>query len=645
MLQNIHDRAQGIFAWIIVSLIAVPFALWGINEYFDPVQKIVVADVNGKEILDREFRYGVQQQRNQIRAMLKQDIDLSFMEKEIKERTLARMIEEEVLVQTSFNTGLRIGDALLARRINEFPAFQDNGVFSQPSYQKFLDSQGMTPPDFEMQIRRGLLTDQFREGVLRSTLLTKHDQQTRTRLEEQRRAVSYLLIATSQFKDAITSTDAEIEGYYNNHKKDYMTPEKVSVEYVELIGKDLVGNEKIDEETVKKSYQDHLASFTTPAEWHVRHILVAVDQSSPADKITAAKTKAQDLLAKIKAGQPFEEIAKQSSDDPNSAKKGGDLGWFGPGLMVKPFEEAVKTMTAGELRSEPLQSQFGFHIIELLEAKPEKIRPFEEVRDQLQQDMIKEKAEAAFYEQQEQFSNLAFENSNSLEPIEKVFNMKRKTTELFDRNTVGKDLLANRKVVEAAFSDPVLKEGFNSEVLDLGDQHIIVLRLKDHEEAVPKPLTEVKDKIVATLTAQKTKEKAQALGKTLLDEIKQKGDPQAAVTPYKLTWQPAKWIGRKDTSIPFNIVREAFKMGQPAEKNALYQGVELPNGDYAIVAVLAVKEGVESSPPAPKDSKAPDPKQQEQMYQQRALGETEFQQFVQQLKSEAEIKTYPQNIF
>jgi peptidyl-prolyl cis-trans isomerase D len=648
MIQNIHDKAQGLFAWIIVLLIAIPFALWGVHEYFNPVPKIVVAEVNGKELLDNEFRYNVQQQRNQLRAMFKQDVDLSFMEKQIKERTLNRMIDEEVLVQTALTAGLRIGDVLLASRIKQYPAFLQNGVFSPDAYQRFLRTQGMKHTDFEMQIRRALLTDQLREGVLRSTLLTSHDLQTRTRLEEQQRAVSFLIVPTTRFKDAVTNTDAEIEAYYNEHKNtaDYMIPEKVSVEYVELLGKDLVGNQTVDEDTLKKAYEDRLASFTTPVEWHARHILVAVDLNAPADKVEAAKKKAQDLLAKIKAGGAFEELAKQSSDDP-SAKQGGDLKWFGPGAMVKPFEDALKNLKKDEV-SEPVKSQFGFHLIKLLDTKPEKVRSFAEVREQLQQETLKEQAEKAFSEQADQFANLAYEHSNSLEVLATTLKLKVKTTELFDHQTAGsKDsILATRQVIDAAFSDTVSKERLNSQVIEIGEQHEIVLRIKDHQEAVAKPLTEVKDKVVTALSQAKTKEKAHALGKTLLDQIKQQGDPEATAKSANLTWEPAKWISRQETTIKqLAIVQEAFKMGVPADKKAVYQGIGLPNGDYAVIAVLAVKDGEEKpATTAAKDNKTPDPKQQERLQQQRALGESEFQELVEQLKSEAKIKTYPENL-
>jgi len=483
--------------------------------------------------------------------------------------------------------------------------------------------------------------------------LTTHDRQTRARLENQQRAVSYLMIPTTRFKDTLKVSDADIESYHKNHQTDYLTTEKVSIEYIELVGKNLVADKSIDEETLKTAYEERRSAFTTPAQWHARHLLVAVDQNAPADKVAAANQKAQDLLTKIKAGQSFEEIATQSSDDKVSATQGGDLGTFGPGTMVKPFEEALKTMKVGEVTQTPVKSKFGFHLIKLIEATPEKTLSFEEVKDQLRQDVQKEQAESVFYGQQEQFANLAFEQPNSLAPLVKQLSLQIQTTELFDRQTIGKEgsILANHKVIEAAFSDAVLKEKLNSEVIEITEQHLLVLRLKEHQESVPKPLAEVKTEMVAAITQARAKEQAKSLGQTLLDELKPKNEAATIAKAHNLTWTTAQWIGRQDTSLKLpTLVKATFEMGNPSSTDkAIYQGIELPNGDYALLAMLAVKDGEEKKENATTVAKqagtppTPDPQAQAQMLQQRGLGESEFQQLVQQLKTGATIKIYSEN--
>ena len=656
MLQRIRDGARGWLAWVIVGIISIPFAFWGINEYFNPSPKRVIAEVNGVELLEIDFRRQVSQQKQSLRTRFQNpNIDLSFLDEQIKQSTLKRMIEEELLVQSANDAGMRIGDVLLANRIHSFSAFQEDGTFSQALYEQALGYQGLTPPRFELDIRRALITDQIREGVLRSALVTDYDQQQRTRLEEQERSISYLIIPASRFNNSVTITDADIETYYKEHAKQYMTPEKVSIEYVQLSQKDLISisSEPVSEETLKERYQERKASFIIPAQWKARHILIEVDSEATADEVEKAEQKAQELLAKIHAGDAFKELAKQFSDDFGSKRMGGDLGWFGPGRMVKPFEEALKPLKVGEV-SEPVKSQFGLHLIKLEDTKPEMIRPFAQVREQLEKDIQNERAESEFEDQVEQMANLAFEHSDSLEVLTEQLNLESKTTELFDQNGNQQDsILSHRKVIEAAFSDELLTERANSEVIEIGEQQVVVLRVKDHVPAIALPIADVKDGIKSSLTQEKTRAEAKTLGETLLEQIKQNGDPGAVVKEHELEWSSAHWVKRKDTTPKSVIVREAFKIGHPAENKGLYQGLELDNGDYALLAVLAIKDGVVTpetpSTTSPKDSESkdnatPEPRQQAKLQQQQALGESEFNQLVSGLKTSADIEDYSKKL-
>lgn len=649
MLQNIRDNAQGWIAWVIVILICIPFALWGIHEYLRPAPKRVIAEVNGVELSERDFQQNVSQRQQQLRAMLQnQNIDLSFMEEQIKQNTLEQMIEEEVLVQSAVDAGMRIGDALLAKRIHEFPAFQEEGQFSQALYERVLSNQGMSPTGFEMEFRRAMLTDQIREGVLRSTILTAHDQQQRTRLEKQQRFITYLIIPANRFNDSANFTEVDIETYYKEHTKQYMIPEKVSIEYVELSQNDLMNKQNIDEEQLKQRYQERKASFVTPVQWQARHILIKVGQEATASEVEAAEKQAQDLLAKIDAGAAFEELAQTFSDDAGSKNQGGDLGWFGPGAMVKPFEEAVKTMKVGEVSKQPVRSQFGFHIIQLVDIKPEVSRTFDEVREQLEQDLKKELAESEFYGQVEQFANLAFEHPDGLGVLAQTLNLEIKTTDWFDRSGGNPEdlILSHRKVIDTAFSDTVLTDGYNSDVIEIGEQHVVVLRLKAHEPAEAKPIDSVKEEIISALKREQTRTEAENLSKTLLEQLKPGGDPDTMVKAYDLNWSPAQWVERHDSTLKQPaIVREAFKMGHPIEKKAIYQSVELSNGDYALVAVLAVRDGVTTPEMSPmtmtqQDAQGPKSPQQQKQKEQQALGETEFKQLMSEMKTTATIKNY-----
>jgi peptidyl-prolyl cis-trans isomerase D len=648
MLQNIRDSARGWLAWVIVIVICIPFALWGLGEYMHPAPKRVIAEVNGVELSERDFQQEVSQQQNRLRAMFQnQGIDFSFSDEQmqqLRKNTLDYMIEEELLVQSVRDANMRISDALLASRIHSFQAFHENGQFSQTRYEQTLRYQGMTPTEFEWKIRRALLTDQIREGVLRSALVTDYEQEQRTRLEDQERLISYLIIPTSRFNDSVTITEADIEKDYKEHAKEYMTPEKVSIEYVELSEKNLKFTEQeVDESTLEKRYQERKASFTTPGQWKARHILIKVDKQASEADIEAVKQKAQDVLAKIRAGESFEDLAKTVSDDPGSKRNGGDLGWFGSGTMVKPFEEAVKALKIGQV-SELVKTQYGFHIIQLDDATPEVTKTYAQMRDKLKEEYQKERAESEFYGQVDQFANLAFEHPDSLELLTQTLKLESKTTELFARqgNTQKEDILSHSKVIEAAFSDEVLKEGLNSEVITLGDQHVVVLRVKEHQPAQAKPIAEVRDEIMTALKKERTQAQTKALGENLLDQIKQNNDPEI-VKEHDFSWSSAQWAKRNDPRPEREIVGEAFKMGHPAEKTALYQGLQLAQGNYALIALLEVKDGVVTPPSSSSDSKennTPDLRDQAKKWQERAVGESEFNYLISGLKTTAEIKNY-----
>lgn len=631
MLQNIREGIQGWLAWVIVIIICIPFALWGIQEYVSPTPKSLVAEVNGVELSERDFQNLVRQRKQQLAAMFKdQNIDLSFMDAQIKKNVLEQMIEEQVLLQSAQNAGMRIGDNLLVRKIHSIPAFQENDVFSQARYEQLLSANRMSKQKFEIDMRNATLLEQLRLGVTNSAFVTDYDKQQRAAVEKQERLLSYVIIPANRFKAEVEISDADIDAYYKKNAARYMTDEKVSVEYVEFSQKDLA-DIKIKEESIKEYYEANKDKFKTPIEWKARHILIEAGSDATDEEVKEAEKQAQDLLVKINAGESFEDLAKKFSDDFGSKKTGGDLGWFGSKTMVKPFEDAVKVLKVGEVSSVPVKTQFGFHVIKLEDIKPEVVRPFDDVREDLLADLKKERAESAFHGQGEQFANLAFENPNSLEVLTKTLNLKSKTTELFS-NTGSQDkksIASNPKVVKAAFSDAVLKDGYNSDVIQIGEQHIVVLRLKDHEPAKAKTLNEVKDEIVAALTKERIEKKAESLGKKLLTEIKDKVD---ILKDYDdLNWSAAMWVGRDGTTVPKAIVSEAFKLGKVSKDKAIYEGIKLDSEDYALIALLGVKDGKE-------DSEADVKKLEE------ALGENEFKQFVSSLKAKAEIKDPSQQL-
>lgn len=623
MLQSIRDNAQGWLAWVIVGLISIPFALWGVHEYLNPSGDPVMAEINGEELTTREFQEAFQEQIRRLRAQFRgQDFNLAAFEGMLKQQTLDSLITERVLLQTAMDAGMRISNPVLQTHIHELPYFQEEGQFSLARYQQLLTGQNMSPAAFEADIRRGLVLGQLEQGVRSSSFSTASEQQQRVQIENQQRLISYLHIPNQRFAETTEITDEAVQQHFDENQSRYMEPEKVSIEYVELKQDNLSAKQAVDEALLRQRYKEQQKSFTTPQEWQAAHILIEADDSNQ----DVARQQAEEILAKVRAGEDFAALAKEFSADTGSAQEGGYLGWFGPGTMVAPFEAALQELKPGET-SDLVQTRYGFHIIQLQDAKPETVKSFEDVREQLAQAYREEEAETQFYGQMESFANLAFENPNSLDVLADTMGLEKQDTVLFSRQESGIGILANPKVRDAAFSTAVLKEGQNSEVLELDSGHILVLRLKEHEMAKPKPLEEVKDAIRTELTEQKLAQAAEELGKTLLDGIKEGKDPLTLASEHDLEWATPVWLKRRAPEFKYPaILRSAFRMGHPAADNSLYQGQSLEGGDYALIALLAAKPGVDDNP------------EQVRNTARQAWSETEYQLLLDNLKARAQIK-------
>ncbi len=626
LLQGIRDQAKGWIAWVIVILISIPFALWGIQEYIGGGSTVVVAKVNGQEIDKYAFDFQVSNQIQRLRSY-GADFDFSSLEGQIKQSTLERMINEEILFQIALDHQLRISNAFLQAHIHNMPAFQADGQFSKALYEQLIRTQYPSLVEFENIIRRDLLLGQLQDGISESAILTPLEQKNYQQLDKQQRLVSYVLIKASAFKDAINISEEDIQAHYEAHQKQYFTPEKVSVAYVLLDKSQLAQNTDISEDLLQRRYEQQKSQYTRDAEWRASHILM----SNASDD---ARQQAEEVLKRAKAGEDFAALAEEFSEDKGSAARGGDLDFFSSGRMVAPFEEAVKTMQVGEI-SELVESRFGFHIIKLTDIKPEQVKPFEEVREILLQQVQQEEAQMQFEALVDEFANLAFEQPDTLQPIIASLGLEQQTSALFTRDGEAEGLLANADVLEAAFSVAVLQDRKNSQVLTLEDGRLMVLRVEQHETAAAQSLDAVKDEITETLRIEKSQAQAAELGEQLLTAVREQGDWQSLLEAQTLSWEKPAWITRNGTEIAETQLRDtAFKMGKPAEQHALYSAIRLNSGDYAVLALLDIKTPeveVQENPQAV-------------VAQQRGFGHTEFQSFLSSLKERAEIKTYPNRL-
>ncbi len=580
MLQTIRDRAQGIFAWIILILIIVPFALWGIQNYFDTGKEKPIAVVGDREFFERDLLRLYEQQYARFSDR--------YDEAELKRQALERLVDDEVLFQTAREKRLTVSDAQVARFIRTLPFFQTDGKFDEEKYQRLLAAQGLTTAGFVSQVRRALLLEQLRRSVTDSAFATEPEAERFYRLQNQQRKVSYVILPLPD--QTVEVGDAEIRSYYEQHRDRFLTPEQVTIEYLTLSVDDIARTIQPSEADLKRYYEEQRQAFAVPEKRRIRHILIAVPENADEKTRQQALAKAREIRQRLLAGEDFAKLAREYSDDPGSKAKGGDLGFVRRGVLEKHFEKVAFSLPEDEI-SEPVETPFGYHIIQVTEIRPAEIKPFEAVKRQILEAVRRQEAENRFYQLGEQLAQLAYENPQSLEPAATALGLQIQTTGPFSREK-GEGIAADPKIRAAAFNSEVL-EGNNSEPVELEDGRVVVLRVKEHYPAKQRPLEEVRDRIAAELRRQKAGRRLAQQADAWLAELKQgtrlediAARAKAQVETVRLRRDPAP-----ENPDVAELVEPVFQAPKPKQDAPVFLKVPLHDGRRALVAVTEIQEG------------------------------------------------------
>ncbi|RMH47395.1 MAG: hypothetical protein D6694_02060 [Gammaproteobacteria bacterium] len=415
-------------------------------------------------------------------------------------------------------------------------------------------------------------------------------------LDKQKRAGHWLVLESALLEPKYDfSSDAgkkALKEYYEAHKESFRVPEQVQVQYVELTADRLANSIQVTEDELKSYYEQHKEEFGTPEQRRASHILIAVDQNAAKEDKERKRKKAEDILKQLKEGADFAELAKKFSEDPGSAEKGGDLGYFGRGMMVPEFDKAVFSLKeVGEL-SNLVETPFGFHIIKLTGIKPADVKPFNEVRDDVLARVRKERVDLLYAEKKNEMAEKAFEIVDALDEVAQVVGAEVKTSPWFSRDK-GEGIFANPKVREAAFSDAVLVDGYNSDVIEVGPNHAIVLRLAKHQDAYVKAFDDVKEEVEKRLRREKALDEVESLGRKLMAEL-QKQDLNSAlkVLPeiLKAKWNDFSGLTRHDGEVRPEIRDLAFETPRPKKEVPSANGRRLTDG-YAVLVLTKVEPG------------------------------------------------------
>jgi peptidyl-prolyl cis-trans isomerase D len=583
MLQTIRDKINGIIAILFLGAIAVVFVFWGID--FQSGVATYAAKVDGESISVETVTRAWQQRQSQLQQMLRNELP-EEMKKSQQKALLDQFVRQTLLTQRAREFGYHIDDATLAKRIMEFPQFQVDGKFSKDRYTAMMRASGLNEARFEADLQADLLVDQLQSAVTASAFVVPYELERRYSIERQQREVDYALIPASEFAPGITVTAEQIEQSYKENQSRYLLPETVDLQYVELSRDRAQGSVEVTDEALKDYYEEVKERFQSPERRRGRHILItAADGVDDA----AAQKKAEELTAKAKGGANFEQLAKDNSKDPGSAAQGGDLGWAERGMFVGPFEEALFSMTPGEIRG-PVKTEFGYHVLKLEEVEAGHAKTFDEARAELEAEYRSDRSQTLFYDDSQKLADTAFSTLTELDSVAKTMNLPVKTVKGFTREGGG-ELGAEPEVIEAAFSEDVLERRQNSPLVTIGEDRVLVLRVTDHKAAEPRPLEQVRAQIEQELRTKAARDAAAQKGADAVARL-QKGEAWSEVSSaLRLTPVGKRFVTRQDSIAPQAVLRAAFQAPSKdlSQEKPYFAGVTTDDGNYAVFAVSGVR--------------------------------------------------------
>ena len=573
MLQAIRDGSKGIVAKIIVGLIILTFALFGIES-------IVAlgggadapAEVNGEEIGDRQVAQMMDLQKRRLKSQFGENFDPSMIsDTMLRKAAVESLINESLLKQAATEGGVYFSDIEIDKLIVQSPEFQVAGVFDRDQYDLVLRSAGYTRSTHRQLLRSNLITQQAQSAWQLTSFATSDEEKRSAQLESQTRDFSFIQYDLAKTKETVEVSVEEKQKYFAENSNQFMTQESVVVDYIELHKSDLMVDVEVNDDELQGRYESIKAESLAKREYRAAHILLLENND-------ASQTTLSEVQAKLAAGEAFESLAGTYSQDDSSKMSGGDLGFAGSDVYEPEFADALTSLAKGEV-SQVVQTRDGLHLIKLVDTRQPEVADFTDLKDSLSQDIKSEKAQSLYIERLEALNDEAFSANALVEPA-KTLGLVVKSSQEFTR-AGGQGIANNNKVVQAAFSEGVLYDDANSEVIELSDSHAVVLHLKVFKESVVKEFTAVEGQVEALL---RNKKGAEALALKVESDFSKAKSGELADS-----WTVLKAKSRNDESVDTAILSSVFAMGQK-DDTASYNQIDLGSGDKAILRLDKVNQ-------------------------------------------------------
>lgn len=582
MLESIRERSQGGLAAGILGVVILSFVFAGVGSYFNTEVDQTAAKVNGEEINLSTLEQAYQSERSRRQAQFGQAFtELASNDDylaQMRESVLNRLVGDILLNQQVEKLGMRVSDEQVRDAIREAPQFQIGGQFNNDSYLAYLRQSGFNPNTFKDFVRKEMTRQQLTNALLSSSFALDSETQQILALQQQTRDTRFLTINAKPFTEEVSIDEKELTAYYESNLSNYDTEEQISVAYVELKSSDLLDTIEVSDAQIEEYYQNNMNNYQTDEERRASHILFEFGDD---------ESQASEILGRVQAGEDFSELAKQYSADTVSAEQGGDLDWFGKGVMDPAFETAVFALENVGDTTDVVRSEFGLHIIKLTDIKPQEVVSLADAREDVISTLKQNGASEAFYNLQEQMANTAFELPDELDEVALIAETQVETTTLFSRNSAPAPL-DSAIVLNQIFDETLIEERVNSDAIEIGDEHILFARVEQYEPERTKALEEVREEITETLSETKAQELAKAWAQTLVNSIANGESVDTLLEERELVWESKEAVGRFAYDMPAEVRTELFKLSKGGGNTLSV--IDLNDGNVALVELLKVNQ-------------------------------------------------------
>jgi len=533
MLITIREKASGVIGWTVAGVIILVFAVWGIGSYFEGVSEIIVATADKIEINQQTYQQAMSDRRRRLVQMMGRNVDAElFSSTAFKRQVVEELIDTTLQNETLHASGFRISDAQLAALIQNTAVFHTDGQFDRDRYELLVQNAGMTIQGYESYQRQQGVVDQLVRGLGQSAIVSGNSIDKAWKLLDQRRIASYTTLEFDNFLDDIQVSEAAIEKEYQANLDGYFEPASIQVDYLKLSVEDLGAKLDVDEADILRMYEDNPDRYRQPGSRSVSHILLSVSPDAADAQIDQVRRSASEIVARARGGESFASLAEVNSDDKGSAKRGGELGVIRPGTMVKPFEDAVFEMVEGEI-SEPVRTQYGFHVIRLDRITESTVQSLDQVRSEIKAEVRRLRAEEQFNELAEILGSTVFEQPDSLEPAADYLGVKVMRSEWFTQDA-GTGIAEFQGVRDVAFGNEVLIDGLNSELIEIDQDNLVAVRKVDYRARRQLDLDEARPELEKRLRAVEASDRMEKAGEDLVARLKSGADWDELLIAHKL---------------------------------------------------------------------------------------------------------------